>query len=81
MNRKLTALLLLVALVGCAKKDPSLPMDANEIRTLCSKVGLAAFGRANEGKDKISLDWIEQGAKAQCELEHRIKQQEANKSF
>jgi len=55
-------------------------MDINEIRRLCGKVGVAAFAKANDGTT-LDPSSIERGAAAQCELEYRIKQQEANKRF
>lgn len=80
--KRATIWLLAAALAGCSQKDPSLQLSLSDIKSLCDKVGDAAFSRANEGtREKISLDWIEQGAEAQCELEYRIKQQEANKPF
>jgi hypothetical protein len=30
---------------------------------------------------KVILEWTRDGARAECELEYRIKQQEANKRF
>ena len=69
-------------LAGCSQKDPSLQLSLSDIKSLCAKAGDAAFGKAREETgDKFALDWIEQGAAAQCELEYRIKQQEANKIF
>jgi hypothetical protein len=68
------------SLTGCSRGDPELQLSLTEIKELCSKVGSAAFSKANDGQQpKIGLDWIEGGAEAQCELEYRIKQQEANK--
>ena len=75
--------LLTFALAGCSKGgDPGLPLTLEEVRVLCDAVGDAAFARANDGKETAAaLRWIEEGAKAECELEYRIKQQEANKPF
>jgi len=81
--------LLAVALVGCADKDPSLAMDATEIRVLCKAVADKAMAEApvllpngQERQDAVvTLEWTRDGARAECELEYRIKQQEANKPF
>ncbi len=81
--------LLAIALVGCADNDPSLAMDATDIRVLCKAVADKAMAEApvvlpngQERQDAmVTLEWTRNGAKAECELEYRIKQQEANKSF
>ena len=71
-----------VGLAGCSRGDPELQLSLTEIKQLCDKVGDAAFSKANNGeKEFTSLNRIEGGAEAQCELEYRIKQQEANKPF
>jgi len=71
-----------MALAGCDSQSAygRLEMDINEIRRLCGKVGVAAFAKANDGTT-LDPSSIERGAAAQCELEYRIKQQEANKRF
>jgi hypothetical protein len=77
-------------LAGCAKNDkPPLAMDADEIRRLC--VAVANNARADapvylrDGQERpdarLVLEWTYEGARAECELEYRIKQQEANKPF
>jgi hypothetical protein len=80
--KKVFFLLFLLILAGCSQGDPELQLSLTEIKELCGKVGDAAFSKANDGgTPKIGLDWIESGAEAQCELEYRIKQQEATKPF
>lgn len=85
MNRKLTALLLLVALAGCSRGDPQLQLDLSDIKILCDDVGRRAFAELNARDTNRPSDedfaWIKPGAVAECELEYRIKQQEANKFF
>ena len=57
---------LLVLLVGCDQK----PSKA-EIKALCKSVGDKAFALANDGsKDFKAMQWIEQGAAAECELKY-----------
>jgi len=74
--------LLAVLLAGCDSQPAyeRLEMDIYEIRRLCGKVGVAAFAKANDGTT-LDPSSIQRGAAAQCELEYRIKQQEANKPF
>ncbi len=56
----------LVLLVGCDSK----PSKA-EIKALCKSVGDKAFALADDGsKNYLSLQWIEQGAVAECELKY-----------
>lgn len=89
MNRKLVASLPAILLVGCAEKDQTLKMDAADIRVLCDAVANKKMANAPiyypSGQPRpdaqVTLDWVKQGAKAECELEYRIKQQEANKPF
>jgi len=58
--------LFLVLLVGCDQK----PSKA-EIKALCKSVGDKAFALADDGsKNYRSLQWIEQGAAAECELKY-----------
>ena len=58
--------LFLVLLVGCDSK----PSKA-EIKALCKSVGDKAFALADDGsKNYRSLQWIEQGAAAECELKY-----------
>jgi len=80
--KKVFFVLSLLILAGCSRGDPELQLSLTEIKELCGKVGDAAFSDANDGKTPtLGLEWIEGGAEAQCELEYRIKQQEANKPF
>jgi hypothetical protein len=79
------------SLTGCSRSDSRGDMELQlyEIRSLCSKVGNKAmadspvyFSNGQERPDaKIVLEWTKEGTAAQCELEYRIKQQEANKPF
>lgn len=72
----------LLMLAGCSRGDPGLQLNLYDIKVLCTSVGDAAFAKANDGNTpEIDLKWIEEGAAAQCELEYRIKQQDANKRF
>jgi len=58
--------LLLVLLVGCDQKP-----SKDEIKALCKSVGDKAFALANDGsKDYKAMQWIEQGAAAECELKY-----------
>ena len=53
-------------LAGC-DKGPS----KAEIKELCKNVGDKAVALANDGtKDYKSLEWIEKGARAECELKY-----------
>jgi hypothetical protein len=64
--------LLLVLLVGCNNKPSKdeKPSKA-EIKALCKSVGDKAFALADDGtKNYRSLQWIEQGAAAECELKY-----------
>jgi hypothetical protein len=70
------------SLTGCSRGNTELQLSLTEIKELCDKVGDGAFSKANDGgTPKIVLDSIERGVEAQCELEYRIKQQEAKKPF
>ncbi len=63
----LVFLSLLIA--SCGDKENSLSRD--EIQTLCKKVGDKAFALANDGsKHYKELQWIEDGARAECELKY-----------
>ena len=45
-----------------------------EIKALCKSVGDKAFALANDGtRDIKTLQWIEQGARAECELKYLTK--------
>lgn len=58
--------LLIFLLVGCNQRPTKL-----EIKALCKSVGDKAFAQANDGKKSYeSLQWIEQGAAAECELKY-----------
>lgn len=63
-----------VALTGCDSQpaDQRLEMDLETIRSLCRTV-------ADSKAIDAPRDY--QATKAECELEYRIKQQEANKPF
>ena len=59
-------LLSIVLFAGCDKS----PSKA-EIKALCQSVGDKAFAEANDGiKQMTALQWIEQGAIAECELKY-----------
>lgn len=63
---KYLLVLFVVLLVGCDNK----PSKA-EIKALCKSVGDKAFALADDGsKNYRSLQWIEQGAAAECELKY-----------
>lgn len=63
---KYLILLSIVLLAGC-DKSPS----RAEIKALCKSVGDKAFAEASDGtKPYASLEWIEQGAAAECELKY-----------
>ena len=73
-----------VALTGCDSQpaDERLELNMSNIKALCAAVGSKAWAespfRVEEGlKRQLFVD----GVKAECELEYRIKQQEANKPF
>jgi hypothetical protein len=58
--------LFLVLLVGCDQR----PSKA-EIQALCKSVGDKAYAVANDGTKSVpALQWIEQGAAAECELKY-----------
>jgi hypothetical protein len=64
--------LLLVLLVGCDYKPSQAEKPSKaEIKALCKSVGDKAFALADDGsKNYRSLQWIEQGAAAECELKY-----------
>lgn len=63
--------LLIVLLVGCDNKPSNAETSKAEIKALCKRVGDKAFALADDGsKDYRSLQWIEQGAVAECELKY-----------
>jgi hypothetical protein len=72
-------------LTGCSRGDPELQLTLVEIRALCADIGDKEFSimnaRDSNRPTDIGLQRIEAGKKAECELEYRIKQQEANKPF
>jgi hypothetical protein len=66
-----------------------LELDVSEIRSLCDSVAKKAMaevraswveqtplGSVDDAEAKILYIWTEEGSKAQCELEYRIKQQQ-----
>ena len=80
--KKVFFVLSLFMLAGCSRGDPALQLTLYDIKALCAPAGDAAFARANDGnKDANTLGLIQGGTVAQCELEYRIKQHEANKPF
>jgi hypothetical protein len=64
--------LFLVLLVGCDYKPSQAEKPSKaEIKALCKSVGDKAFALANDGsKDYKAMQWIEQGAAAECELKY-----------
>jgi hypothetical protein len=64
-------------------------MDADKIRRLCVAVANKAMADApvylRDGQERpdgrLILEWTYEGARAECELKYRIKQQKANKPF
>ena len=50
------------------------------IKALCAAVGSKAWAESSL-EDGLKKQMFVDGVKAQCELEYRIKQQEANKPF
>jgi hypothetical protein len=85
MIKTFTVALFLTALVGCGKSDPQLPLSLSDIKILCDDVGRKEWSLVNarDTNRAISedLNQIKNGKVAECELEYRIKQQEANKPF
>jgi major membrane immunogen (membrane-anchored lipoprotein) len=71
------------SLTGCSRGDTTIQLTLYDIKVLCSSVGSASFAKAIEdgNGDLTSVERIRDGAVAQCELEYRIKQQEASKPF
>ena len=64
MKRLLLGLMLLVT--ACDKGPTKV-----EIETLCQAVGDRAFALANDGiKNMTTLNWIENGAIAECKLKY-----------
>lgn len=82
MTKPVTALLLLTALTGCdSRPDERLEMNLGTIRALCAKVADEKATNAPEKLTAGQIYRIDEATKAECELEYRIKQQEANKYF
>ena len=85
MYQRSTVAILLVVLTGCSRGDPQLQLDLSDIRILCDDVGNREFSIVNSrDSDRATLKGLEQikaGKAAECELEYRIRQQEANKPF
>ena len=87
MRRQVTAVLFLVSLSGCSRGDPQLQLDLSDIKSLCEAVAYKAFSEMNARDSNRpsalaqDFNWIKNGAVAECELEYRIKQQEAHKPF
>lgn len=87
MKRSTAAALLgcLFVLAGCDSppaKD-QLPMNMTKIGALCAKVAQKAVTERQRHtvESEFAPEIIYEGAKAECELEYRIKQQEASKLF
>ena len=74
MGNKFIVAILLLMLAGCDLQpaDERLEMDLKTIRSLCMTV---ADSKAIDAPRDYRAE------KAECELEYRIKQQEANKRF
>ena len=59
-------ILFFVLLVGCEQRP-----SKSEIKALCKSVGDKAYAIANDGTKSVpALQWIEQGAAAECELKY-----------
>ena len=69
---KYLLVLFVVLLVGCDNKPSQSEKPSKaEIKALCKSVGDKAFALADDGsKNYQSLQWIEQGAAAECELKY-----------
>ncbi len=87
MNYKNIAIILFsfATLSGCSKGDPSLQLTKEDINLYCEDVAQRAWHEANARDSnrptRIGTDEIHNGVEAECILEYRIKQQEANKIF
>lgn len=85
MRKKFTVILLLVVTAGCGRGDPELQLNLSDIKILCDDVGNKAFAEMNardsNRPNAAGFAQVQAGATAQCELEYRIKQQEANNTF
>jgi hypothetical protein len=69
MKSAFTGIVFAIFLSGC-DSGPS----REEIKALCKSVGDKAFALANDGrKNYKELEWIEQGAAAECELKYLTK--------
>lgn len=82
--------LLAVLLTGCDSHPANerLEMDLAKIEALCARVALKeqtvardVAPKAAETFGDLAYNRIYDAAAAECELEYRIKQQEANKRF
>jgi len=82
MRTRGTALLLLMALAGCDSQpaDERMELDRLNIKALCAAVGSKAWAESSL-EDGLKKQMFVDGVKAECELEYRIKQQEATKIF
>jgi hypothetical protein len=85
MRTRGTAVLLLMALAGCDSQpaDERIEMSLLQIVALCSQVAGKAVAESSIPGNSVTepLERIYKGTAAQCELEYRIKQQEATKIF
>jgi hypothetical protein len=83
--KKVFFVLSLLILVGCSQGDTELHLSLSDIKALCRDVGLKEFAMMNARDSNRAtergLEFIQSGKSSECELEYRIKQQEANKSF
>jgi hypothetical protein len=68
--KKIFITLMFILILGACDNGPS----KEEIKTLCKSVGDKAFALANDGtRNSRTLEWIEQGAAAECELKYLTK--------
>ncbi len=79
------ASLLLSILAGCDSKpaSESLEMHLPKIERLCALVAQRDLAMAPKEvlAGQLNYDRIYEGAKAACELEYRVRQQEASEPF
>jgi hypothetical protein len=79
--------LLFIGLLGCDSPPAKerLDMSLTKIEALCARVAqkelALAPAEALQRSPELAYDRIYEGVKAECELEYRIKQQEASKSL
>jgi hypothetical protein len=76
---------LAILLGGCSRGDPDLELTKDDIVLYCDDVAQKAWHEANardtNRPTSDGLRTIQSGVEAECILEYRIKQQEANKTF